>query len=222
VRRSERNVRVLGPIGRLLLVAGLALLIAWYFGLLGPWPGGIVLLASIVVLRLVAGMPRFGAIDNVARSTYEQPKINLFALVASGRPAVAVILDTTQSVASDGTPMVRLRVRLQPLDQDHTRADGVEAERLVAMRRLSVPRLGERFAAIYDPNRPEHFVLTSPTPLPPAAQQPPAADAPARISGSQLMSQLDRVSIHRLTGELNEAEFTRRKTDLLSEAFCQP
>jgi hypothetical protein len=222
VRRSERNARMLRPTARLLLVAGPALLVAWPFVPIGPWPGAVALLAAVALLGCLMAMPRVGRIGNVARLTYEKPRIDLFALVASGRPAVALILGTAGSVAPDGTPMVRLRVRLEPLDQDDTPADPVEAERLVAMRRLSVPRLGERFAALYDPDRPECYVLTSPTPLPPAAgpREPDgsaAGEPPVRISRSELLSRLDRLSEDRLTGELSEAEFARCKTELLDE-----
>lgn len=230
IRRSQRRVRAMDPFGRPLLIAGPVLLLAWIFVPIGPWPGAATLLAAVVLVSCVIRMPYYGGISNLARSTYEKPKVDVFALVASGRQGVALVLGAVPSVASDGTPMVLLRVRLEPPEQDGVPADAVEVERLMAMRPLNVPRLGERFPALYDGDRPDHFVLTSPTPLPPAvdprAVDPRALEThavdtpepPVRIDRSELISRLDRLSVDRLSGELTEEEFTRAKADLLGEA----
>ncbi|MEU7869914.1 SHOCT domain-containing protein [Dactylosporangium sp. NPDC049140] len=183
----------------------------------GQWAGyviGVALVLSSVTTVLVGRATRKAMAGMRAAIRDSLPTVTPDTLQTSGRAAVAEVLAVRETGTTvNDNPIVGLRVRLTPTDG----GDPVEGEKNALVSRLNIPRVGERYAAGYDPGSPDSFVLIltvtdhTPAHLRELYERMRTEAAP----GFDPLERLGKLNELRLAGALTEAEFERQKANLL-------
>jgi hypothetical protein len=183
----------------------------------GEWVGyviGAVMVLSGLTVVLVGRATRTAMAGMRAAIRDSLPTVTPDTLPTTGRAAVAEVLAVRETGTTvNDNPVIGLRVRLTPADGGAP----VEGEKQALVSRLHIPRVGERFAAGYDPGRPDSFVLIlevtdhTPAHLRELHERVRAEAAP----GFDPLARLGQLNELRLAGALTEAEFERQKARLL-------
>ncbi|MET3423659.1 low affinity Fe/Cu permease [Actinoplanes tereljensis] len=183
----------------------------------GQWVGyiiGATLVLSSLATVLVGRATRKAMAGMRAAIRDSLPAVTPDTLQTTGRAAVAEVLAVRETGTTvNDNPVVGLRVRMTPTDG----GTPVEGEKNALVSRLNIPRVGERFAAGYDPGSPDSFVLilavTDHTPA--HLREVYERVRPEATPGSDLLERLGKLNELRLAGALTEAEFERQKAKLL-------
>lgn len=183
----------------------------------GQWAGyviGAALVLSSVTTVLVGRATRKAMAGMRAAIRDSLPTVTPDTLQTTGRAAVAEVLAVRETGTTvNDNPIVGLRVRLTPTDG----GDPVEGEKNALVSRLNIPRVGERYAAGFDPGSPDSFVLilTVTDHTPAHLRELYERMRTEATPGFDPLERLGKLNELRLAGALTEAEFERQKAKLL-------
>ena len=133
------------------------------------------------------------------------------ALLQTGKAGEATVLEVHDTgVTINNNPRVRLKVRI-----DVPHEPPVEGTHAMLVSRVGVPRIDEVYEVRFDPKNPNDFTFapSSSASSPSRSTWSPPASGPT--TGSDTLSQLERLEALRERGALTEAEFTEQKRKIL-------
>ena len=135
-------------------------------------------------------------------------------LLQTGTLGTATILDFTDTgVRYNNNPSMRLKVRIQVPGEAP-----FEATNMLTVSRFAVPREGEGYYVLFDPQNPNDFIFAprDRTPLPTSGSHQLSSSSTSAGEGDTI-GQLERLAVLRDKGALSPEEFEAQKRKLLGE-----